>query len=51
MITSIEGNEIQNLDDFVATLYDFRPGDTIRIALIRDNQRIETSLVLGRQGS
>ena len=51
VITSIEGNEIQNLDDFVATLYDFRPGDTIRIALIRDNQRIETSLVLGRQGS
>lgn len=51
VIATVEGQSIQNLDDFVATLYDFRPGDTVRLELIRENERLTTSLRLGRQDS
>lgn len=49
VVVAIEGRDVQNLDDFVAALYDFRPGDTIRVELMRNGERLSTSLRLGRQ--
>lgn len=51
VIRSVEGQSIHNLDDFVASLYDFRPGDVIQIELIRDGSRSTVNLTLGRQQS
>ncbi len=51
VIASVEGRSISNLDDFVASLYEFRPGDTVQLELIRENRRITTQLRLGRQDS
>jgi serine protease Do len=49
VITSVEGEPIRNHDDFVARLYDFRPGDTVRFGVVREGERREMTMRLGRQ--
>ena len=49
VIIAIEGEPIDNHNDYFARLYDFRPGDTLRCEVIRDGQRLELSLEIGRQ--
>ena len=49
VIVTIEGESIDNHNDYFARLYDFRPGDTLRCEVIRDGQRIELNLEIGRQ--
>jgi serine protease Do len=48
VITAIEGETVQDRDDYVARIYDFRPGDTIRVQLRRDGRSIELPLRIGR---
>ena len=49
VIVAIEGEPIATRDDYVARIYDFRPGDRVRVRLIRDGTSIELTLPIGRQ--
>jgi serine protease Do len=51
VITAVEGRVVANLEDFVASLYDFRPGDVIQMDILRDGSRSTVNLTLGRQQS
>jgi serine protease Do len=49
VIVGVEGTPIQTREDYVARLYDFRPGDTIRLRVIRDGTPVELQLQIGRR--
>ena len=49
VIVDIEGEPIATRDDYVARIYDFRPGDQVRVRLIRDGEPVAVSLRIGRQ--
>jgi serine protease Do len=48
VITVIEGETVRDRDDYVARIYDFRPGDTVTVQLRRDGRSIELPLRIGR---
>jgi serine protease Do len=48
VITAIEGETVRDRDDYVARIYDFRPGDTVTVQLRRDGRSIELPLRIGR---
>jgi serine protease Do len=48
VITAIEGEAIADRADYVARIYDFRPGDTVTLALLRDGARVTLPLRIGR---
>lgn len=50
VILSFEGEDIDGQLDLAGRLFDFRPGDTVRIQVLRDAQMINLSMQLGRQG-
>lgn len=50
VIVSLDDRPVANRQDFLVGLYDFRPGDDVTLALIRDGERITTTLEIGRQG-
>lgn len=47
VIVAIEGERIQARDDYVARVYDFRPGDTVEVEIIREGERIRLPLRIG----
>ncbi len=49
VIVGIEGEPIATRDDYVARIYDFRPGDQVQIRLLRDGEPVAVSLRIGRQ--
>jgi len=49
VVISIQDVPIANHTDFVARLYDFRPGDRVRFGVIRDRQQMELEMQIGRQ--
>ena len=49
VIVSLEDEPIDDLSDFVARLYDFRPGDRVRCGLLRDGREMEVLMEIGRQ--
>ena len=49
VIVSVEGEAVDNQTDFVARLYDFRPGDRVRFGVIREGKEIELRMQIGRQ--
>ncbi len=51
VIIAMEGETISNTNDFLARLHDFRPGDTILCAVIRDTERIGLQITIGRTDS
>jgi serine protease Do len=48
VIVAIEGEVVSNRNDFVARLYDFRPGDTVRFDVVRTGEPQQLSMSLGR---
>lgn len=50
VILSFEGEEIDNQIDLAGRLYDFRPGDTVSLEVLRDAQMVNLRLEIGRQG-
>ncbi len=46
IITSIDGKEITNMSQLVSKLYQYRPGDTINIMIVRDKRSQEVSITL-----
>lgn len=49
VVVSISGEPVDNRNDFIARLYDFRPGDRVRVGVIRDGERREIEMEIGRQ--
>ena len=49
VIVALQGEAVATMNDYVARLYDFRPGDTLRCVVIRDGQRLELNMQIGRQ--
>jgi len=49
VIVAIEGESIDTRADYVARIYDFRPGDRVQVRLIRDGTLVELTLRIGRQ--
>lgn len=49
VIVSIEGEAVEGVDDYRARIFDFRPGDTVSVQVIRERQRREFPLQIGRQ--
>ena len=50
VILSFEGEAIDGQLDLAGRLYDFRPGDTVQLQVMRDARMINLSMTLGRQG-
>ena len=48
VITSLGGEDVENLSGFQARLYDFRPGDTVEFGVIRDGKPLTLTMVIGR---
>lgn len=49
VILSVEGTRIDTRDDYVARVFDFRPGDELSITIERDGERRTVPLILGRR--
>ena len=49
VIVAIDGETIETRDDYVGRIYDFRPGDVVRVRVLRDGQPVERPLRIGRQ--
>lgn len=50
VILDVAGTRINGRDDYVARVFDFRPGDRLSLVIERDGERMETVLTLGRRG-
>ncbi len=48
VIVAIEGTPIKTSNDYVARIYDFRPGDAVTVEVIRDGRRRNLKLEIGR---
>lgn len=48
LITAIQSELVIDQEDYVARVYDFRPGDTVTYHILRDNRELELSLQIGR---
>lgn len=49
VIVGIEGESIGSREDYVARIYDFRPGDQVDVRLIRDGNPVTLTMQIGRQ--
>jgi serine protease Do len=49
VITEIEGTRLRTREDYVARIYDFRPGDTVRLTVLRNGTRTELTMRIGRE--
>ena len=47
IIVALEGEAVNDHDDYVARLYDFRPGDTVTYTILRDGQQLEIGVQIG----
>ena len=48
VVTAISGTPIRSGNDYIARLYDFRPGDRVEVAVLRDGRTRRTPLTLAR---
>ena len=49
VIVSISGEEVTNVEDYRARIFDFRPGDVVSVQVIREGELRELQLTIGRQ--
>ena len=49
VIVEVEGTPVRSRADYIARLYDFRPGDTIRLRVLRDGSPTTVPLRIGRR--
>ncbi len=49
LIVALQDEPISNHDDYVARIFDFRPGDVVTYHVLRNNRRVQLSLQLGRR--
>lgn len=49
VIVAVEGERVDDQDDFRAVLYDYRPGDRLRVEVVRDGEPRTLVMQIGRQ--
>jgi len=49
VIVEIEGTPTRSREDYIARIYDFRPGDTVQMRVLRDGEPREVALRIGRR--
>ncbi len=49
LIVALQDESISNQDDYIARLFDFRPGDIVTYHILRNNRRVQLSLQIGRR--
>ncbi|QXD16968.1 trypsin-like peptidase domain-containing protein [Rhodocaloribacter litoris] len=49
VIVAVAGEPVHNRNDFVARIYDFRPGDVVHVRVIREGNPLELEMQIGRQ--
>ena len=49
VITAVAGKQVRDTDEYIARIFDYRPGDTVTYSLLRDGQPTQVILRLGRQ--
>jgi len=49
IIISIENKPVRSYGEYISWTYNFKPGDTIRLNIIRGQEEIEVSLVLEKE--
>jgi serine protease Do len=49
VIVALQGERVNDQNEFLARLYDFRPEDRVNIGIIRDGKRETLTLVIGRR--
>ncbi len=47
VIVAVDDQEITSADDLLTIVESKRPGDRVKIGVLRDNERIEVPLTLG----
>ena len=50
IIVELAGKPVTDLQSYSDALYSNKPGDTVKIAFLRDGKRMETSVTLGTRG-
>jgi S1-C subfamily serine protease len=50
IIVEFDGKPIKDLYEYTAALQERKPGDTVKIVVLREGARVELSAVLGRRG-
>jgi len=48
LIVALENESIINQEDYIARLYDFRPGDLVVYHVLRNNRKVQLTLQIGR---
>lgn len=49
VIIALQGERVNDQNEFLARLYDFRPGDRVDIDVIRDGEQQTLTLIIGRR--
>ena len=49
VIVAVQGEQVATRDDFVARIYDFRPGDVVEMDVVRGGEVREMSIQIGRR--
>jgi serine protease Do len=49
VIISLEGEAVETREDWLARLYDFRPGDRVHLTVVRDGRERDLTMRLGRR--
>ncbi|SNR75357.1 DegP2 peptidase. Serine peptidase. MEROPS family S01B [Humidesulfovibrio mexicanus] len=51
VITHVEGKAVESVQALLSRLDDFRPGDTVRLTLLRDGKEVEAAVMLQAEGA
>lgn len=47
LLVSVNGKKVRTVAEFRETIQSFKPGDTVKLTVIRDNRRLDVSVELG----
>ena len=47
LIVAVDGDPVENTDDFLGSIERLKPGDTVQITIVRDGRRTDVPVVLG----
>ena len=47
LLVAVNGKKVRTVAEFRETIQSFKPGDTVKLTVIRDNRRLDISVELG----
>ena len=50
VIVELGGAPVKDLYSYSDALYSHKPGDVVKVVVLRGNQRVEVTVTLGRRG-